>query len=148
MNRGNTFSPFAPPGERLGLSSRQTGFSLLEVLVAFSILALALGVLLQAFSTGMRGVTQSGLYSRAMLVAESKLAQAGRDESLYEGEYSGEFDDVFRWRIRVVPYETGDLDPRKLEVDPVAVRVEVEWDEGDRIPRIALNGLRLLPRNR
>ena len=59
---------------------RQSGFSLLEVLVAFSILALALGVLLQSFSTGMRGVTQSGLYSRATLLAESIFARAGRDK--------------------------------------------------------------------
>jgi general secretion pathway protein I len=131
-----------------GRVPRQSGFSLLEVLVAFSILALALGVLLQAFSTGVRGVTQSGLYSRAMLLAESKLAQAGRDEALYEGEHSGEFDDIFRWRVAVIPYEAEDMDPRKLSLDPVAVTVEVEWDEGDRTPRIALTGLRLLPGNR
>ncbi len=126
----------------------QSGFSLLEVLVAFSILALALGVLLQSFSTGTRGVTQSGLYSRATLLAESIFAQVGRDEELFEGEHSGEFDDFFRWRVALIPYESEDLDPRKLSLEPVAVTVEVEWDEGDRTPRIALTGLRLLPANR
>ncbi len=127
---------------------RQSGFSLLEVLVAFSILALALGVLLQAFSTGIRSVTQSGMYSRAALLAESKLAQAGRDEALYEGAYSGEFDDTFRWSVSLIPYETEDLDPDKLSLDPVSVTVRVEWDEGDRTPSIALTSLRLLPDNR
>ena len=127
---------------------RQSGFSLLEILVAFSILALALGVLLQSFSTGMRGVTQSELYSRATLLAESLFAQAGRDEAMLDGELRGEFDDTFRWRVSLTPYETDDLDPRKLNLDPVAVSVEVEWDEGDRTPRIALGGLRLLRADR
>ncbi len=127
---------------------RQSGFSLLEVLVAFSILALALGVLLQSFSTGMRGVTQSGLYSRATLLAESIFARAGRDKELSDGEYSGEVDDIFRWRVSLTPYETEDLDPRKLRLEPVAVTVEVEWDEGNRTPRIALSGLRLLAPDR
>ena len=127
---------------------RQSGFSLLEVLVAFSILALALGVLLQTFSTGVRGVTQSGLYSKAMLLAESKFARAGRDEALFEGEYNGEYEDFFRWRVALAPYETEELDSRKLGLDPFTLRVEVEWDEGERTPRIALTGLRLLPRDR
>ncbi len=126
----------------------QSGFSILEVLVAFSILALALGVLLQAFSTGIRSVSQSGLYSRAMLLAESKLTQAGRDEALYEGEYSGEFDDIFRWSISLTPYEVEDLDPDKLSLEPFTATVRVEWDEGDRSPSIILTSLRLLPDNR
>ena len=34
--------------------NRQRGFSLLEVLVAFAILSVSLGVLLQVFATGLR----------------------------------------------------------------------------------------------
>ena len=33
---------------------KQKGFSLLEVLVAFSILAIAMGALMQVFATGLR----------------------------------------------------------------------------------------------
>ncbi len=133
---------------KFGLASRQPGFSLLEVLVAFSILALALGVLLQVFSTGMRGVAQSGLYTRAMLLAESKLAQAGREETQFEGEHNGDFDDIFRWSVSLAPYEAEDLDLRKLSFEPFVVTVKVEWDEGDRAPGIVLTSLRLLPDDR
>lgn len=103
---------------------------------------------MQVFSTGMRGVTQSGLYSKAMLLAESKLAAAGRDASLGDGEQTGETDDDFRWRVSLIPYQSEELDSDKLRIDPYEVTVEVEWDEGGRQPRIALKSLRLLPRNR
>lgn len=126
---------------------RQSGFSLLEVLVAFSILALSLGVVLQIFSTGVRGVTQSGNYGKAMLLAESKMAAAGRDEELGEGEYSGDFNDTYRWRVVMAPYETEELDPDKFGLDAFRVEVEVEWEDGERRRRVSLTSLRLLRRN-
>lgn len=67
------------------LASGQRGFSLLEVLVAFAILSIALGVLLQIFATGMRNVGLSEEYSQAALYAESILAAYGREAPLAEG---------------------------------------------------------------
>ena len=52
-------------------TNRQSGFSLLEVLVAFAILSMSLGVLYQAFSNSLRNVGASGDYSRAMIIAVS-----------------------------------------------------------------------------
>jgi general secretion pathway protein I len=77
---------------------RCRGFSLLEVLVAFAIMALALGALMQVFSTGLRTVTLGDEYTRAVLLAESKLAAMGVEEPLQEGEQSGTFDEHYRWR--------------------------------------------------
>ena len=62
---------------RQGASGRQAGFSLLEVLVAFAILALSLGVLLQIFSRAMSTTAVSGSYSRAAAMAEARLAEVG-----------------------------------------------------------------------
>ena len=52
-------------------TNRQSGFSLLEVLVAFAILSMSLGVLYQAFSNSLRNVGASGDYSRAMIIGEA-----------------------------------------------------------------------------
>ena len=59
--------------------TRQAGFTLLEVLAAFLVAALALGAVLQSFSSGMRGQSTADAYSQAALHAASMLARVGRD---------------------------------------------------------------------
>ena len=61
------------------------GYTLVEVLVAFVILAMALSVLLRIFSGGVRNVGVSSDYAKAVLIAESRLATAGIEQRLPEG---------------------------------------------------------------
>jgi general secretion pathway protein I len=88
---------------------RCRGFSLLEVLVAFAILALALTVLMQVFSTGLRNISVGEDYTRAVLLAESVLASVGVEQPLQEGERTGTFDEkygeAYRWRVAVSRYD-------------------------------------------
>lgn len=83
----------------------QRGFSLLEVLVAFAILAITLGVIMRIFSMGLRNVTVGEDYTRAILLAQSKLAALGVEEPLQPGEQTGAFDEGYRWHVMVQPYD-------------------------------------------
>ena len=56
---------------------RARGFSLLEVLVAFVILAAVATALFRLFSGALANASAADEYSRAMLVAESALAGLG-----------------------------------------------------------------------
>ncbi|MEZ5584104.1 MAG: type II secretion system protein [Candidatus Competibacteraceae bacterium] len=86
------------------------GFSLLEVLVAFAILSLTLGVLLQVFATGLRNTANAEDYTRAVLQAESLLAQVGI--TLPVESQQGEIDERFQWTITVTPFPVENmLDP-------------------------------------
>jgi general secretion pathway protein I len=126
-------------------SGAQAGFSLLEVLVALMILALAMTVAFRVFSGGLRNLALSGQYTRAAMLAESQLAGVGVDEPLEVGEEQGEWPDDYRWRRRVEIYRPwGGRDPEPTGVPAFVVTLEVAWDELGRERRVAFTTLRLL----
>ena len=102
------------PANRQSAKLRSHGFSLLEILVAFTLLAMAMGVLMQIFSRGVNGATLADRYALATMYAESKLAGVGIDEELKESSVAGKFDDDFAWTMVVRPYQ--DPFPKDLSV--------------------------------
>jgi general secretion pathway protein I len=120
---------------------RQTGMSLLEVLVAFAILALVLGVIMQIFSSGMRASRLGESYSKAVLLAESKLAEFTPVVGDPINE-QGEFGKQYRWRIQIEPFDDGGVFENANAVGLSLLRVEVEWSDGDKQKRVALSTLR------
>jgi general secretion pathway protein I len=88
---------------------RQQGYSLIEVIVAFALLAAALTLLLGTLSGAAKQVRDSETYSRAALYAQSVLAIQGVEAPLQPGRQTGQFDDGrFQWSLDVQPY----VDPR------------------------------------
>ena len=125
------------------------GFSLLEVLVAFIILSLALGVLMRIFSGGLGNIGAAEHYSQAVAIAESQLAAAGVESPLTEGEYAGETENGYTWRTSMQRYDAGTqpLEGVVLPVDLYRVEVTVNWDNTATIPRtLRLVTLRVAPR--
>ena len=106
----------------------ESGFTLIEVLVSFVIVALAMGALLQIFSSGLRSGYIAEQYSAAVLLAESKLEAVGIEEQLVEGETSGAFDNGFRWTVSVRAYDDGADADQPGTIEAFAVAVTVAWD--------------------
>jgi general secretion pathway protein I len=125
--------------------ARQSGYTLIEVLVAFMILALALTVLMRIFSGGLRNVSVSSDYAMATLIAESRLAAAGIDTPLKPGETAGTEGERFQWTVSVQDYEPwpGYRSAAK-DVDAYHVTVTVEWPHGDNTRRVGLSTVRLV----
>ena len=111
------------------MASRQQGFTILEVLVAFLLAALLLAVILSGFSTGLSGLSRTGKTAQAALIAQSRLAELGAVEPLQEGEYGGEADDSqisYRWHVQISPFDwgyAGELREQGLEMYKVEVVV-------------------------
>jgi len=77
------------------------GFTLVEILIAFAILAVALTGLLRAFSGGLQATTKAERYSAAVLSARSVLERVGSEIPMQDGERSGRTEDGTEWSIRM-----------------------------------------------
>ena len=108
-----------------------SGFTLLEVVVAFFLLSLILVTLFQIFSTGLARVGDMDEYSEALVIAQSKLASTGVEELIEEGEWDGRSDNGhFKWRLVVQPYEEPSQDPNAVPNSTLAmyrVQARVDW---------------------
>lgn len=112
---------------------RTRGFTLIEIVVAFSILAVGLGIAMQIATGAMRQARSAADYTEAALYAQSLLDTVGVGERLEEGESSGEFDERFNWSLRSELYEIPTDTPLEPGIAPVELyRLEllVHWRRG------------------
>lgn len=123
----------------------QRGFSLLEVLVAFSILALALAALFTLFGTGVRSTAVARDYQQALVVAQARLAflQGIDAQQLLQENAQGVAAGGYAWRSEVTPLEQEA--PAVSGVVLYQLAVQVSWQEGGRQRQLGLTTLRLGP---
>jgi general secretion pathway protein I len=114
--------------------TRAAGFTLLEVLVAFVILALVGTALFRVFGTSLNTAGLTDEYSRAAVYAESRLATAALDQPLRETTDQGTSDDGrYAWSTKVenyVPPGTTDDQARLAQMLPMRLlrlTVTVSW---------------------
>lgn len=124
----------------------QSGYSLLEVLVAFALLAGALTVLLGALSTGARQVRQADDAGRARLHAQSLLAGLGIEHALQPGRDSGDWEQGrYRWELTIAPWQDVAAAPVPLATTGPALlhlQLQVRWGERP-AQQLQLESLRL-----
>lgn len=129
--------------------SSQRGYTLIEVLVAFAVLAAALTLLLGILTGASRQVRWADQAGRAALHAQSLLDQAGVGESLQPGQREGGFEDGrYRWTLVVEPWRDPAVPP-PATLDPGAprlmqLRLDVRWGDGGPRERLRLQSLRLV----
>ena len=127
----------------------QAGYSLIEVIVAFALLALALSLLLGTLSGATRQVRWSNEAGRAALHAQSLLDTVGVGGPLRPGRRNGEFDDGrYRWSLQVSPWSdglaaTGPAAPGSATLYELVLTVQ--WSDGGPRERLQLRTLRLAP---
>jgi general secretion pathway protein I len=115
------------------------GFSLLEVMLAFVILAASLGLLVGMLSGGLRQVGDSTRATEATLHAQSLLDAVGTLAPLAPGHSEGTLEEGrYRWALDIAPID----DPAPvtaqasasppLQGGPVLYRVElaIAWAKG------------------
>lgn len=128
--------------------SKRAGFTLLEVLVATTIMAIAVVGLLSALNTSVRNASRLSEYDRAGLLAKRKMDELLPVTQIQRGVVmQGEFPEAetghhkFLWQAKIVPFEAP---PQTAVNQPILERIDVEvaWGEADRRRTVTLEGYR------
>ncbi|HEV2686924.1 MAG TPA: prepilin-type N-terminal cleavage/methylation domain-containing protein [Bryobacteraceae bacterium] len=129
-------------------SKNQHGFTLLEVLVASLIMAIAVTGLLSALSTSLRSAARLTDYDRAALLARQKMDELLIGTKLmkitpFEGTWGPELTggQPMGWRARLTPFEKP---PGAGPGVPFLERIELQiwWQSGDKRRTFTLEGFR------
>lgn len=120
------------------------GFTLIETLVAISILAISLVVLLQLFSGGLKSSRLSDEYTRGIFHAREKMDEILLAGELTEGVIDGEFDDDFRWRAEARRLDIKEAKDVKLPFRVFNINVDVMWDADGREKHFAISAIKLV----
>lgn len=112
---------------------RAGGFSLLEIIAAIAVLAIAFAALMQVAGSSLSLTARANERTQAALRARTLLDGAYVMEPIREGSSDGRFDDTYRWRMNVSRYVVADVAP--TNDGAVANRIyrldlDVLWGEG------------------
>jgi general secretion pathway protein I len=128
--------------EHRGGIRRHAGFTLLEVIAAIALLAIAFTVLMRVAGGSTRLGTNAADHSEAALWARSLLDTAFTSEPLQPGSTSGRFDQRFRWRLDVTPWRPGST-PAQAPLQLYQLDLEVSWGPANRPQAAHFRTLRL-----
>ncbi|MGG6462367.1 type IV pilus modification PilV family protein [Solilutibacter silvestris] len=123
--------------------TRQRGFTLIELIVSFALMALALTMCLSIASRAYRQTAWSDANARAVLWAQS-LSDEALTQPLAVGVQTGETPDhAFHWRREVEPW----IDPAGVVASRngsglLEVRMRVSWMDGENERSFATRTLR------
>lgn len=122
--------------------NKDKGFTLLEILVATSILAIAIVVVLQLFSSNLRSITASEDYGYAAMKADGKMKEVLAEKEIKEKSMTEITDDGYRINVNITEEKKEGRD--LLSVKLLRIDVTVQWKKGRKERSLSLSTLKLV----
>jgi general secretion pathway protein I len=124
-----------------GVLGRKDGFTLLEVLVAFVLLATTVTVILQLFSSGIKALSLSEDYATAVVRAESKMREIADNEQLAENAWS-ETSPEGGYRFDITVAKTYETRTKDLPMKILEINITMSWKMGGKDKSLILNTMK------
>ena len=131
-----------------GFPVSNRGFTLIEILVAISILSISLVVIFQLFSGGLKSSRLSDQYTRGIFHVREKMEELLLSTEFSEEDAEGDFDDSFRWKSAIVRIEQAEEEESKLPFNTFNITVDVMWDEGDKKKHFAISTMKVVEKKK
>lgn len=105
----------------------QRGFSLLEMIAAMLLLAIAFVALMKVAGASISLTSNAAQYSDAAMWARGMLDGAFVGEPVRVGSSAGRFDRTFRWQLRVTPWNGAGSLPPNAPLHLYQLDLDVLW---------------------
>lgn len=121
-----------------------SGFSLLEVLVAFSITAVTLVIIFNIYAKGTSAAILGEEYAQAIAIAESRLASLGISENMDSTSLQGMENDKYQWSLQINDYLNNEATDSDIATPFMLKQVEitVNWNSRGKPRSITLQTLK------
>ena len=131
----------------------QSGFTLLEVLLAVVIMGVSLTTILLQFQTALHAGSISQERTNAVIYAKEKLESLKIEDELSESSQSGTFENGYEWETEVSLYEYAEEDQEEdisyedLRHETYKLRAAIKWNSGINKRQVELITLKTVTRN-
>ncbi len=137
-----------PQTSKKGRQADCRGFTLLEVMVATTIMGLVLVVLLQVLTGAMVAQETVQGHARALQVAERVLQDCCNAKDLSSRRYSGQ-DGIYSYQVRITPqYEVDTGGTLDRLVRSALIQATISWEERGRTRSVSLETIRTTAQKR
>lgn len=115
--------------------NKQNGFTLLEILVAFTLLAMTFATIMEIIAGSAKNTVKASQYTKIALLAQSKMDELGVFEVLEEGNSNGDFDDQTSWSLEIMPFDVpyeGGIGQENTSIELLEITLIVSSEIGNK----------------
>lgn len=117
-----------PQYDKIPLTMKEKGFTLIEVMVAIAILAIGITALIELFGGSLRSIGYAENYTKAAIAAEAELRNVLSADQLKEDSYTKRSQNGYTYDVQITQIDKDKTDQLKYEL--YSVTLTVSWRAG------------------